>query len=785
MIAFEKGIFHLATLSTSYIFRLTTFGHLESIHYGEKVMDEDLTALTHKRSAMIGSSIAYDPSDELYCLDNLPLEWSSVGKGDFRSPPAEIIMPDQSFVYDFIYQEHEISTGALNPKTLPGAIGEADSCSTLTILLQDKKFPAIKLHLVYTVYPESNVITRRGVIENQADAPIILRKIMSFMLDLPNRNYTLTSFYGGWIREAHSQKVPLFHGTYINQSTTGASSNRHNPGFFLAEHSAQEDYGRVYGFNLIYSGNHFGAVEVSTQESVRVMQGINPYCFQWQIAPGDSFETPEAVMTFSEKGYNLASQNFHHFINNHIVRGDWKNKPRPVLLNNWEAHFHNFNERKLLNLARKGKKLGIELFVLDDGWFGERNSDKAGLGDYHVNRHKLPGGLERLARKINKLGMDFGLWFEPEMVNPDSELFRNHPEFTISVPQRPASLGRNQLVLDLCNPKVRKYIIDNVRQVLDSANIRYVKWDMNRHISDMYSPCLHNQGEFFHRYIMGLYEILEAIFADRPHILLESCASGGDRFDLGMLCYSPQIWASDNTDPVERLKIQSGLSYLYPPSSMGAHVSLAPHQQTLRTTPLSSRFNVAAFGCLGYELDLSFLSKGEKREIAAQIAFYKSKRSLLQYGKFFRYEAYKDNKVHWQSVDQSQKQSIAGFYQTLLQSAESFDFLPLSGLMPNSTYRVKTYLQPLYLKRFGALINHLLPLRVHPNGLLMALLNRFYKMNDCVETYLGSGRLLMSGLKLNNQFMGTYYNSATRLLGDFGSYLYTIDEEEIPSVPSL
>lgn len=597
------------------------------------------------------------------------------------------------------------------------------------------------------------------------------------MIDLPNRNYSLMTFHGGWIKEAHRQERTLQYGLFVNESTTGASSNRHNPGFLLAEQGATESSGRVYGFNLVYSGNHYEGIELSNQDLVRVMTGINPHCFEWPLAMGERFESPEAIMTFSDQGYNGMSGHFHDFINGHIVRGDWKGRERPVLLNNWEAHFFSFNQSKLMRLAKRAKRLGVELFVLDDGWFGQRNSDNAGLGDYTVNRKKLPGGLAEFAQKINRLGMKFGLWFEPEMVNPDSDLFRAHPEYAVRIPGREPSQGRNQLVLDLCNPKVRDYIVESVRGILTQADISYVKWDMNRHMSDMYSPSLSNQGEFFHRYMIGLYDILNRVFKDQPQILLESCSSGGNRFDLGMLCYSPQIWASDDTDPIERLEIQKGLSYLYPLSTMGAHVSSAPHQQTLRPTALSTRFNVASFGCLGYELDLKYLSHMEKREIREQISFYKDHRKTMQFGRFYRLDPQKANKQHWQTVAKDGQESVAGFFQTQSAAGEGFDYLPLTGLDANSKYTVRTRPQPLYVKRFGGLINHILPFHIHPDGLLVNLLNKFYTLTDCVEEYEGYGDLLQSGVKLNSQFIGSYYNSRTRLLGDFGSSLYVIRRE--------
>jgi alpha-galactosidase len=595
--------------------------------------------------------------------------------------------------------------------------------------------------------------------------------MMSMMIDLPDESYNMLTLDGGWIKEANLHTRPVEYGVTVNLSGSGDSSNRHNPGFMLAERDATEAYGMVFGFNLVYSGNHYGAVEKSEYDIVRVSLGINPHCFEWRLNQNECFETPEAVMTFSDQGFNGMSHHMHDFINNHIVRGDWKHQERPVLINNWEACFFDFNESKLLRLAKSAKALGIELFVLDDGWFGARNNDKAGLGDYTVNHKKLPHGLDGFSEKLRALGLNFGLWFEPEMVNEDSDLYRAHPEYAVRHPDKTPVLGRNQLVLDLARCEVRDYIAGHVGAVIDEAKLSYVKWDMNRHIAEGYSSALSNQGEFYHRYIMGLYDILSRIFTPRPHVLLESCSSGGNRFDLGMLCFSPQIWSSDDTDPIERLKIQTGLSYLYPPSTMGAHVSQVPHQQTLRDTPLTTRFHVACFGCLGYELDLDELSPEEKKDVAGQIEFYKKYRRVLQYGTFSRVRSYKANKVVWQSVSGDKKSAVTGFFQTLATAAESGDRLTVTGLT-EGMFNVRTRPQRLYLKRFGGLINHILPVKLNPDGLVLHTANKIHSLENCIEAYMCSDKALRAGIPLHNQFSGTGYNEKIRMLGDFGSDLY-------------
>lgn len=774
MITFNDQVFALETNQTSYLFRVTKFGHLEHIYYGEIIPREEIESLQTKRSIMHGSSVMYSEQDETYCLDNIPLEWSGVGCGDYRQTPVEVKLSDGTFRTDFIYVSHEVVSGCVSMSTLPNAYDDSGSAETLVITLADQS-GGMQLLLYYTVFPSVDVISRHAILINTGSSAISIRRIMSMQLDMENEGFSLVTFDGAWAKETHRHDRKLQYGQYVNSSVTGASSNRHNPGFLLYADGATQSHGRVYGFNLVYSGNHIGIAELSPFDLVRVQLGIHPQSFEWTLTSGERFETPEAVMTFSSDGFNGMSAHFHDFVNAHIVRGNWKGKERPVLINNWEACFFRFTRSKLLRLARQARRLGVELFVLDDGWFGKRNDDHAGLGDYNVNTKKLPRGMKYFADEIRALGMMFGLWFEPEMVNPDSDLYRAHPEYAVTTPGRAPLYGRNQLVLDLCNPDVRDYIVNNVSKILDDASVDYVKWDMNRHISDACSPVLANQGEFYHRYMMGLYDVLARIFRPRPQILLESCSSGGNRFDLGMLCFSPQVWSSDDTDAIERLKIQEGLSYLYPLSAMGAHVSAAPNQQTLRQTPIATRFNVASFGCLGYELDLKHLTMLERKEVRDQIAYYRAHRNTLQYGRFFRHDIPKGNKVYWQTVSQDRNRSIAGSFQTLTQAAEGNDIMPITGLDATTKYRLQTKPQRIFIRRFGGLINHLLPFSINPNGFLFRWIDRLYAMQDCVETYTASGKTLIQGVHLNNQFVATGYNQNIRLLGDFGSNLYALD----------
>ena len=769
MIKFEKSNFILATKDLNYIFRVLPTGQLEHLYFGSKLIDQDYEVFQSKITAGAGSTIEYVEGEHKTALDLLTLEYSGIGKGDYRISPIEVKMPDGTFVSDFVYDSYEIHDGVVESKELPISRANDQKVKSLIVKLIDRKFK-IELKMIYTAFFNSNVISRRVIISNGDDKEIVIRKIMSMMVDLPESDYDLITFDGGWIKESHKNKRPLTYGTYINDSVTGNSSNRHNPGIILAKKDTHEDYGVCIGINLVYSGNHYEAVQISNHGLMRVMNGINPHCFEWPLKKGQSFETPESVLSYSNQGFNTLSQSFHEFVNTHITPRQFQNVSRPVVLNSWEAFFFDFNQRKLESLAKKASKLGVELFVLDDGWFGSRNDDHQALGDYDVNRKKLPGGLDGLANNIHKMGMKFGLWFEPEMVNPKSKLYENHPEYAIQIEGRKPALGRNQLVLDLCNKEVRTYIVEQIKSVLNHAQIDFVKWDMNRHITDMYSSFIPNQGMFFHSYILGLYEILSEITTEYPNLMIETCSSGGNRYDLGMLYYSPQIWASDNTDPIERLEIQEGLSYLYPQSTISAHVSLAPHAQTLRKTPLSTRFNVASFGVLGYELDLKYISPIEKKEIKKQIELYKTYRDVFQYGKYYRFNSKDDHHKIWQvSLKDTH---ILGNFQTLSNASPNFETLKLKDLEQDETYQVSSYGQSMPISDFGHLISHALPIKINAYGAIMRMIAKYKQLDNATEDVIASGKALNHGFRLKQQFMGTGYNDQTRILGDYGSQLY-------------
>ncbi len=746
MIFYEDNTFLLKNREIAYMLRIGRYGQVEHLHFGAPVELADAPAMACRPGIGWGGSVLLEDSDSESCLDDLALEWSDYGRGDYRECPLEI-----GKATNLRYASHRI-LGGIAPMqgALPQARGE---CQTLELVLEQ---PGLRLKLYYSLF--DTALTRRAVVENTGHQAVALQKLMSFCLDIPG-DLRMATFHGSWSSEMRRSDSGINGARTVNDCYTGDSSNRSNPGFMVYESGAGEDHGRVYGFNLIYSGNHYASAARSPQGLNRIMQGINPASFLWELRPGDSFETPESVMTVSDAGFNGMSWRMHRFVNEHIIPAYWRNRPRPVLYNDWEGCMFDFNQQRLLALADGAKKLGCELFVLDDGWFGNRNSDTTSLGDYNVNRKKLPGGLKPLAEKIRKKGMEFGLWFEPESVSPDSDLYRAHPDWALT-DEHPTVLGRHQLLLDLTKPEVRDYIVSSVGGVLDSAPISYVKWDMNRHTVAV--------GAKTHAFVLGLYEVMTRIFGPRPKLLLENCSSGGNRFDLGMLCYSPQIWCSDNTDPIERLTIQGNLSYLYPQSTFGAHVSAAPHAQTLRHTPLSTRGNVSFFGCLGYELDLKHLLPVEIQQIRQQTAFYKQYRQVFQYGTFRR------TATGWQvSLGGT---TIAGVFHKLVPACPGYERLRVPGLKQKARYRLKTRPQMLRLAPFGGLLKHVAPVAVNPNGALLRKLDSRVSLPDGVEEFTLTGAALTCGILLQPMFRGTGYDSRQRTQGDFGSNLYIIEE---------
>ena len=775
------NLFVLDTASTTYAFQALPSGHLEHLYYGQKIKihtEADAVALTEKRVCLPGNAVCYSPEYPALGLEDVCLEMSSSGKGDIREPFIEVTHTDGSFTSDFLFEKAEITEGKTPFETLPGSYEENGNVEELTVTVVDRQYD-LTLELHYFVFEDYDVISRSAKLINTGKDEITLERLMSLQLDFPRSDWVFTTFHGAWAREMKKYDAPVGMCKLVNESCCGTSSNRANPFVMLSAPGTTEDSGDCYGFNLIYSGNHYEAVEQNAYGKLRLVTGINPRSFQFRLAPGDTFEAPEAVMTYSPHGFNGQSVNMHRFVRNCIVRGSWKHKPRPVLLNSWEAAYFDINERKLLNLARAGKDAGIELFVMDDGWFGTRDDDTQALGDWTPNLKKLPQGVAGLARKVNALGLDFGLWVEPEMVNTNSDLYRAHPQWVMEIPGRPHSESRNQRILDLANPEVVDYITERMTEVFSSGNVAYVKWDMNRIFSDCYSQYLppERQKETAHRYMMGLYRMLGTLMARFPQILFEGCASGGNRFDLGMLCYFPQIWASDDSDAIYRAEAQTGYSYGYPMSTVTAHVSDCPNHQTLRVTPLATRFNVAAFGVLGYECHLGEMSRDDVKDIRAQIALYKKWREVLQFGTFHRGRS--GNTYEWTCVSPDRKKAVGMVLQVLATPNTAFETYRPRGLDPDTRYRFTNLRQEFNLKEFGSLVNQVSPIHIRQNSLLHNAASALIKMKGEVEDCVATGELLMNGsVKLKQGFGATGYADDIRFYKDFASRMYFMEAVE-------
>ncbi len=783
MIRRAGDFFLLQTPGTAYAFRVMETGHLEHLYYGaalgwttetpEHQILSDCAALTEKRVFEPGNSIAYDREHKAVNLEDLRQEISSRGKGDIRDPFLEIRYPDGSVTSDFLFDSAEIRTGKTSMETLPGAWGTEADAEELTVTLKDRD---LTLELCYSVFLDCDVICRRSRLYNGGDDPVTVERLMSAQLDLDTDGWELALFHGAWAREMDKHDVSVGTARVVNASVTGTSSNRNNPFVILHRPDAGESAGACYGFNLIYSGNHYTSAQANAYRKTRLLTGINPETFSWHLEPGQTLEAPEVVTAFSPGGFRGLSRILHHFVREHIVRGVWQHKPRPVLLNSWEAAYFDINETRLLRLARAARDVGVELFVMDDGWFADRSDDSRSLGDWDANPKKLPGGVAGLAKKVRELGLDFGIWIEPEMVNTDSDLYRAHPEWSMDIPGRPHSEGRNQRVLDLSNPEVVEHLIRRFTELLSSAEISYVKWDMNRIFSDVYSRYLppDRQGETAHRYVMGLYRLMGALTERFPEILFEGCASGGNRFDLGILCYCPQIWASDNTDAVCRVHIQEGYSYGYPMNCVTSHVSACPNHQTLRETPLMTRFNVAAFGVLGYEMNLADLSRGELDEIRNEIALYKLWREVLQQGDFYRIQ---HGNIHkWICVSKDKRLAVGMMFQQMVWPNTQYENFRPVGLDENLRYRFYSLSYKFDIREFGDLVNTVAPIHIRQNSLVHNVLAKFVSLPAEVEDVTVSGSVLMkAGVKLAPAYGGTGFNEQSRYFQDFGSRLYFME----------
>lgn len=685
--------FHLYNQEISYIIKILDNDQPGQLYYGKRLTHREDFSHLFEYAMRDMSPYAFE-GNSTFSLENIKQEYPTFGCGDMRFPAYEIERENGSHVVEFVYKEHKIYDGKPKLEGLPATYVESDDeAQTLELVLEDTSINT-RIVLLYTIYEAFPVIARSVRFECDSDEKITLLSAMSACMDLPDKDYEMIDLAGVWARERHVRRHKLDYGIQSIYSMRGCSSYQFNPFLALARENADEFQGQVYGFSLVYSGNFLAQTEVDNYDTARVLMGIHPNGFKWTLGKGESFQTPEMVMVYSEAGLNGMSQTFHKLYRTRLARGTWRDKVRPILINSWEAFYFDFDAPKLLGLADAAADLGIELFVLDDGWFGKRDDSTSSLGDWYPNEEKLKGTLKELAEKINAKGLKFGLWIEPEMTNKDSDLYRAHPDWLLAEQGKRICHSRTQYVLDFSKKEVREYIGDMLENLLAEVPVSYIKWDMNRTFSEVFSNGNDReyQGKVCHKYILGVYELYERLTSRFPHVLFESCASGGARFDPGMLYYAPQGWTSDDTDAIERLKIQYGTSMVYPVSCMGSHVSASPNHQTNRVTPIETRADVAYFGTFGYELDLLKLGEEDKAEIRRQIAFMKEKRNLIQKGTFYRLKSpFEGNETAWMIVSEDQKKALVGYYRVMQPVNVGFKRLKLKGLKEDTCYKVSGY----------------------------------------------------------------------------------------------
>ncbi|WP_416147215.1 alpha-galactosidase [Salipaludibacillus sp. HK11] len=685
----ESCIFHLQTENSSYVLQLVKKKYLGHLYWGNKV--NHYSGSNELRFRDRSFSPNPDTPDPYFSLDTLPQEYPTFGNTDFRLPAFQVQHENGSTVIDLQYESHQIFQGKRGLEGLPATYVESEKeAETLEITLYDK-VSTLRVILVYSVFNEYDAIARSVRFENEGAKSLSLLKASSANVDFRDGDFQLITLPGAWARERDIQKVDLHRGVQSIESRRGTSSHQQNPFMALARKDVTETNGEVYGLNLVYSGNFQGSVEVDQFNYARINIGINPFDFSWLLEAGESFQTPEVVMVYSGEGLGKMSRIFHDLYRERLCRGEFRDKVRPVLINNWEATYFDFNEEKIKDIASVGKELGMELFVLDDGWFGKRNSDKGSLGDWFVDKNKLPKGIEHLGKEVTELDMEFGLWFEPEMISKNSDLYREHPDWCIHVPDRYRSEGRNQLILDLTRKEVRDEIASRLISILESAPITYVKWDMNRHMTETGSATLpkERQRETAHRYMLGVYELMEKITKKFPHILFESCSGGGGRFDPGILYYMPQTWTSDNTDAISRLRIQYGTSLVYPMSAMGSHVSDVPNHQVQRMTSLDIRGHVAMSGNLGYELDVTKFSAEDKFVISDQVKQYKKIREVIQFGDFHRLlSPFENDDTAWMYVSKDRSEAVVAYFQMFGEANAAYKKIRFRGLNKNELYKI-------------------------------------------------------------------------------------------------
>lgn len=677
----ESGLFHLQSSQMSYLIQIIN-GYPTHLYWGGKLIHRgsmtDLTVSTPKNAG----------------LDRLPQEYPQYGSGDFRNPAYQIELEDGTRITELKYVGYRVIEGKPSLTGLPAIYTEDKSeADTLELELEDI-YSGVKIVLSYTIFAHRNVVVRSVRFINDGTNQLKLRRALSASVDITGKtDLDMIYLAGAWAREGNITRRHLLQGETRIDSKRGMSSHQFNPFAALVTRETTEHQGEAYGFSLVYSGSFEAVGELDSFGSTRFSMGVNSFDFSWLLNPSEEFQTPEVVMVYSDQGLGEMSRTYHRLYRTRLCRGKYRDEERPILVNNWEATYFNFDTEKLVSIAEEGAKLGIELFVLDDGWFGKRDADNSSLGDWFEDRRKLPGGLTELADRINQQGLKFGLWFEPEMISPDSELYRKHPDWCLHVPGRRRTEARWQLVLDYTRKEVRDYIFDSLSAIFSTVPIAYVKWDMNRCLTEIGSANLpaERQSETAHRYVLGLYELLERITTEFPHILFESCSSGGGRFDPGMLYYMPQTWTSDNTDAVERLKIQYGTSLVYPVSAIGAHVSAVPNHQVGRITPLEFRGDVAMSGNFGYELDLTKFTDEEKETVKLQVAAYKRIRGLVQKGDLYRLKSpFEGNESAWMFISEDKREALVFFFQVMAVPNTPLRTLQLAGLDPEIEYEVQS-----------------------------------------------------------------------------------------------
>lgn len=685
----EQGIFSLHTKQSTYQMQVGELGHLIHLYYGSSVEDNMDYLLTYFDRGFSGNP--YSAKDRTYSMDSLPQEYPTQGTGDYRSTCLVVENIDKTYSCDLRYKDYKIIKGKYSLPNLPAVYAKDNEADTLEIRLEDP-INNIELTLIYGVIEELDIITRAVKITNSGKNIIKIKKALSSCLDFSNGDYDLISFYGRHAMERNVQRSKLSHGIKSIGSKRGTSSHQYNPFIILADSKTTEDFGECYGMSFVYSGNFKAEAELDQYDQTRITMGLQDELFSYELKPSEDLYLPEVVMSYSNQGITKLSHNYHDTFRNHLCRGKYKNIRRPVLINNWEATYFDFDGDKIYKIAEQAAELGVEMIVLDDGWFGKRNDDYSGLGDWFVNEEKLGDTLSSLIKRINGIGMKFGIWVEPEMINEDSQLYKDHPDWVYQIPGRDPVLSRNQLVLDFSRKEVVDGIFNQVCKVLDCGNIEYLKWDMNRSISDVYSATGQNesQGAILHRYILGVYDFLERLIERYPNLLIEGCSGGGGRFDAGMLYYTPQIWCSDNTDAIDRITIQEGTSYAYPISTVGSHVSAVPNHQTGRSTSIKTRGVIAMAGSFGYELDLGKITEEDKKHVKEQISSFHKYWDLIHHGDYYRLTSALDKKefAAWQFVSKDKAEALLNIVTLTIHGNATVKYVRFKGLDSNVKYRV-------------------------------------------------------------------------------------------------